>query len=130
MFPLLIFWFLWCARNSCKHQGVLASSQKIIGQVIHFVQFRQVNKMLNQDFWKGDSNIRHIFGLDGYTLKTQRIISIIWRKLDIGWYKLNCDGAAKGNLGRTSAGGLIRDYNGNVLCAFIKFLDNKSNKYA
>lgn len=43
---------------------------------------------------------------------------ITWHGPEIGWYSLNCDGAAKGNPGPAGGGGIIRDHNGTFVSAF------------
>ncbi|PKI65945.1 hypothetical protein CRG98_013665 [Punica granatum] len=44
---------------------------------------------------------------------------IHWTKPDEGWFKLNTDGASKGNPGLVGAGGLICDSNGNWMGGFM-----------
>ncbi|CAL5402358.1 unnamed protein product [Camellia sinensis] len=46
----------------------------------------------------------------------------IWKKPKIGWIKLNTDGSIRGgrnNVRTTSYGGLLRDYNGLPICAYV-----------
>ena len=47
-------------------------------------------------------------------LTSSKLIMVRWNEPSSGWYKLNTDGLALGNLGRASGGGLIRDSNGFV----------------
>lgn len=41
----------------------------------------------------------------------------IWLSPPNGWIKANFDGASKGNPGKASCGGVIRDYNCNIIRA-------------
>ncbi|CAL5430648.1 unnamed protein product [Camellia sinensis] len=46
----------------------------------------------------------------------------IWKKPKVGWIKLNTDGSIRGgrnNVRITSYGGLLRDYNGLPICAYV-----------
>ena len=45
-------------------------------------------------------------------LKISKLIMVRWNGPSSGWYKLNTDGLALGNLERASEGGLICDSNG------------------
>ena len=47
-------------------------------------------------------------------MECSKLIMVRWNEPSSGWYKLNTDGLALGNLGRASGGGLIRDSNGFV----------------
>ncbi|KAI3463155.1 hypothetical protein Pfo_019818 [Paulownia fortunei] len=54
----------------------------------------------------------------------------IWKKPQIGWFKLNTDGAAKGETGQAGAGGVIRDHLGNVVVAYYDYIGNQNSTYA
>ncbi|KAL0411081.1 UNVERIFIED_CONTAM: putative ribonuclease H protein [Sesamum latifolium] len=60
----------------------------------------------------------------------QKIIIVNWRKPQEGWYKLNTDGASKGNPGIFDAGGILRDHLGRVIFAFQEPLGNTTNTQA
>ncbi|KAL0448028.1 UNVERIFIED_CONTAM: hypothetical protein Slati_1930700 [Sesamum latifolium] len=53
-----------------------------------------------------------------------------WNKPIDGWWKLNYDGASKGNPRASGAGGLIRDCHSNLVLAFADFLGEQTNAYA
>ncbi|KAL0373102.1 UNVERIFIED_CONTAM: putative ribonuclease H protein [Sesamum calycinum] len=55
---------------------------------------------------------------------------IKWLRPIVGWWKLNCDGASKGNPGRAGAGGLIRDCRGRMFLAFAIGLDIQMNVFS
>ncbi|KAL0453728.1 UNVERIFIED_CONTAM: putative ribonuclease H protein [Sesamum latifolium] len=55
---------------------------------------------------------------------------IPWVPPNRKWWKLNCDGASKGNRGLAGAGGLARDCQGNLIFAFYDCLDVQTNTYA
>lgn len=43
--------------------------------------------------------------------------NLTWKPPDEGWVKLNSDGA-KSSQGSSACGGVLRDHNGNFICAF------------
>lgn len=50
-----------------------------------------------------------------------------WNPPSDGWFKVNTDGASKGNLGMASTGGLIRDSNGNWIPRFAHKVGHASS---
>ena len=54
-------------------------------------------------------------GLTGHVIKR-----VHWEKPPHGWVKLNTDGAAEGNPGLASCGGLLRDDHGNWIVGFAR----------
>ncbi|KAL0281699.1 UNVERIFIED_CONTAM: putative ribonuclease H protein [Sesamum radiatum] len=63
-------------------------------------------------------------------VQRQKAITVYWRKPPEGWYKLNADGASKGNPGISGAGGILRDQLGKVIFAFQEPLGNATNTQA
>ena len=45
---------------------------------------------------------------------------ICWNKPNLGWFKLNYDGASQGNPGRAGGGGLIRNHDGKWVKGFMR----------
>ncbi|KAL0283502.1 UNVERIFIED_CONTAM: putative ribonuclease H protein [Sesamum radiatum] len=60
----------------------------------------------------------------------QKATTVHWRKPQEGWYKLNTDGASKGNPGISGAGGILRDQLGKVIFAFQEPLGIATNTQA
>lgn len=55
--------------------------------------------------------------------------SIVWLPPLVGIFKLNIDGASKGNPGLSRVGVIIRDHKGLVLCAkYFKLLSRTNNE--
>ncbi|KAL0319579.1 UNVERIFIED_CONTAM: putative ribonuclease H protein [Sesamum radiatum] len=60
----------------------------------------------------------------------QKATFVYWRKPQQRWYKLNTDGASKGNPGIFEAGGILRDYLGRVIFAFQEPLGTTTHTQA
>ncbi|KAL0285442.1 UNVERIFIED_CONTAM: putative ribonuclease H protein [Sesamum calycinum] len=60
----------------------------------------------------------------------KKTITVHWRKPQEGWYKLNTDGASKGNPGISGAGGILRNHLGRVMFAFLEPLGTNTNTQA
>ncbi|KAL0405791.1 UNVERIFIED_CONTAM: putative ribonuclease H protein [Sesamum latifolium] len=60
----------------------------------------------------------------------QKAIIVPWRKPQDGWYKLNTDGASKGNPGISGEGGILRNHLGIVIFAFQEHIGNTTNTQA
>ncbi|GMQ03745.1 hypothetical protein CsSME_00049425 [Camellia sinensis var. sinensis] len=59
--------------------------------------------------------------------KTVREVFIKWNPPTAGCFKLNTDGASKGNPGKASAGGLIWDHLGQWVVGFCRNIGTTSN---
>ncbi|KAI3472761.1 hypothetical protein Pfo_030964 [Paulownia fortunei] len=80
--------------------------------------------------WKGDMMIARQLNFHFPLEKPKKTVKIIWRKPQLGWYKLNTDGAAKGGMGQAGVGGIIRDHLGNAILAFYDFIGTKNSTFA
>ncbi|KAL0281810.1 UNVERIFIED_CONTAM: putative ribonuclease H protein [Sesamum radiatum] len=105
--PLLILWNIWNLRNESKYEGVAFKASNIIRKTMTYLHNLQKSGILETDHVKGD-----LFSISSLHIhihqKTQRhkAITVHWRKPPEGWYKLNTDGASKGNPGISGAGGI------------------------
>ncbi|CAA7018820.1 unnamed protein product [Microthlaspi erraticum] len=52
----------------------------------------------------------------GATVRVER--QIAWKPPKSGWWKMHTDGAARGNSGLASAGGVLQDASGGWVCGF------------
>ncbi|XP_041022432.1 uncharacterized protein LOC121263546 [Juglans microcarpa x Juglans regia] len=55
---------------------------------------------------------------------------IAWKPPDERLFKLNVDGRSSGNLGRSGCGGIIHDYQGNVVAGFAHIYGHATNTIA
>lgn len=83
--------------------------------------------MLPHHFWKGDSNVGNSWGINSVYKKSFRVQHVVWIRPSDGWFKLNCDGASKGNPGPVGAGGILRNSQGDTIFAFFSFLGYQTN---
>ncbi|XP_060190777.1 uncharacterized protein LOC132620077 [Lycium barbarum] len=65
----------------------------------------------------------NIENLQRYSPKI-RVTPVTWRTLDIGWIKVNTDGASRGNPGRSSWAFCVRDERGDVIQAQAREIED------
>ncbi|KAI3465893.1 hypothetical protein Pfo_022556 [Paulownia fortunei] len=127
--PLLIPWYIWCERNNVKYREKRASSLLIIDKIFQHIHRAQSQNLLGTTFWKGESEIAAPWGFEGLRCIIKQVRKVIWKRPQLGWLKLNCDGASKGNLGVAGAGGIDRNHDGFPLFAYFRYLRMATNVY-
>ncbi|WCJ44200.1 RNA-directed DNA polymerase (reverse transcriptase)-related family protein [Euphorbia peplus] len=100
-------WVLWKNRNVIVFQGGKCTILDIVTSI----------KIRCKDIIESNRN-RDMYKVSHKANRVDRLIG--WSRPRPGWVKLNTDGAVKGNSFRSSAGGLIRDCNGNWIRGFSK----------
>jgi len=99
-------WWLWKWRNRrCFDDSNFKPSNPS-----SFIRKR--TEEIAQAFNKEHSFMRH------HTSRSTTVSHIQWTPPPERWYKLNVDGASKGNPGAAGAGGIIRDQFGNWITGF------------
>ncbi|XP_060212308.1 uncharacterized protein LOC132639948 [Lycium barbarum] len=125
--PTAICWHIWKSRCSARFDNIKMSGWFIIQQVIKFIKL-----VINLQF--PDLRIPvdwHDVCKEVDQLKPMIVsVAVYWLKPDFGWVKLNVDGCSKGNPGSSGGGGIIRDHNGSVICAFAEYYGDCSNNLA
>lgn len=116
---ILICWHLWLARNSYRFESTKVSSYAIIHRIMrdwfHLVSLFRAKVM-------DKSQHKRLLERAGINSAFTHYIEIVyWKKPSQGSLKLNIDGAAKGNPGRSGGGGGVRDSQGNLLFAFFSY---------
>ncbi|KAI3474487.1 hypothetical protein Pfo_029397 [Paulownia fortunei] len=80
--------------------------------------------------WRGDMEIARSLDFNFPMEKIKKVQQVLWKRPQVGWFKLNTDGAAKGETGQAGAGGVIRDHLGNVAVAYFEFIGNQNSIHA
>jgi len=110
---MIILWFLWKRRNIVVHGGSY-SINKVIWEFNCIVQ----NFMTYRFSYREVPNTWPLMValLDGFK-PCFKPRWVRWNPPIEGWWKVNTDGASKGNPGPSSAAFCIRDSNGNLVGA-------------
>lgn len=75
-----------------------------------------------------DKSCKIELGVDSFdNFKSLARINTIWKPLIVDWFKMNFDSMPKGNPGLTSIGGVIRDYQGNLVDEYVGGIDIHSS---
>lgn len=128
--PIIATWELWNWRCDAKMEGQFVSI-KGAWQVIKFWMGYVALKLIEA---KKLSSVDEII-LKGINIQVRfpKILNVRlvrWCKPQSSWYKLNVDGCCIGNLGRISAGGILRNNNGELCKAFCRSLGHDTNNSA
>ena len=125
--PFLTLWFIWCARNDAKYRGIQMRSQRVICNIYSYLHRLSVCNLWKHSHWKGDRCIAPLLGIPLSKPIKPRPKIVYWVKPSANWFKLNTDGASRGNPGIAGAGGILRNHQGQVIFAFHKSLGVTSN---
>ncbi|KAI0518958.1 hypothetical protein KFK09_006397 [Dendrobium nobile] len=117
LIPLLIVWYIWKARNDAKHNVIKMEASNIISNVRHkILQLHSYNLLYGKNF----INCLELAKEFGFTVSDFTINSadkiVKWIKPKPPYVKLNSDGSVGPN--GAGAGGIIRDYLGNIIVAY------------
>ncbi|KAL6579789.1 hypothetical protein OROMI_007813 [Orobanche minor] len=93
-------------------------------------------------FWSsGDANvsfgmiigmprsITNFLGINVDIRLAHKLSLVRWLKPPVGWFKLNTDGAVKGNPGPGAAGGIVSDHTGTSVLCFWEFIGVQTNTF-
>ncbi|KAL6565084.1 hypothetical protein OROMI_016534 [Orobanche minor] len=129
--PILIFWFLWCCRNDRRVDNVPFTANRVCERIWNYINtFNHKVNFKNKKFWIGAARIADRVGVPAAPKTFFKCCSVRWSKPQPGWWKLNTDGAARGNPGAAAAGGIIRDHMGKPLIMFSEYLGVRTNNFA
>ncbi|KAL6517060.1 hypothetical protein OROHE_018020 [Orobanche hederae] len=117
-------------RNDKRVDKVPFTSKRVCDRIGSFIHSIKGNLKRIRQFWKGADTIVGMVGIQPGPKPIYKILPVRWLKPVEGWWKLNSDGAAKGNPGISAAGGVIRDHLGTPCLMFSEFLGKRSNNYA
>ncbi|KAL0449189.1 UNVERIFIED_CONTAM: hypothetical protein Slati_1475300 [Sesamum latifolium] len=127
---LLILCCAWKLRNDAKFNDVPFTSSAIIRRVLTYLSRIYKANGFKTEHWLGNLLVAKQFGFNFLSPFSKSPILCRWVAPTVGKWKLNCDGASKGNPGPSGAGGLVRDDRGRLILAFYEFLGDQTNNYA
>lgn len=118
--PAIIIWELWKRRNTLKHEGKI-SNTKLIYQVMHtlilFLKIKRNNFKYAPYNWSAV-----LEAINNYSPKV-KVFPVLWTTSNEGWFKINTDGASRGNPGSSWAF-CIRNEKGEVMQAQARELED------
>lgn len=120
MIPVFIIWEIWNARNGARFDDRKFLLQAAIRRIDNTCQILLSFKHYPQDTYE-DKAILSSFGIFTYKSKAPEFLIVKWLLPPHCKFKLNTDGASRGNPGRSGGGGGVRDSQGNLLFAFFSY---------
>lgn len=130
LIPCFILWEIWKHRNKAKYDNGDMFIPAIIEQIRVSIRdtFYAFYPLVDGSF--RSQPIATYFQLvpRPKVIKPPRLV--LWKYPSSALFKLNTDGASKGNPGMASGGGIFRDNNGDIFYAFSNFYGHHSNMWA
>ncbi|KAG2667275.1 hypothetical protein I3760_15G106100 [Carya illinoinensis] len=128
--PAIVAWVLWTRRCSARMEGRVESVEEMWRKVKFWIAKISEKARGHQALSCQDERLLFDLNITRRPIYRKRMTPVYWRRPKQGWIKLNTDGSSRGNPGRASAGGVLRDENGKLIKAFSTPLDNGTNNYA
>ncbi|XP_019257601.1 PREDICTED: uncharacterized protein LOC109235804 [Nicotiana attenuata] len=125
--PSIIVWELWKRRNSYRY-GEAVTINRVVYQISTTLQsLIRIRKLAIQHVSNRWPDMIKL--MEQYT-PNLKFTKVMWEFPELGWIKVNTDGAARGNPGRSSIGFVVRDEQGDVLYAYGKEISEGTNTTA
>ncbi|XP_043687535.1 uncharacterized protein LOC122638750 [Telopea speciosissima] len=123
---ILVPFHIWSERNRRRFEGSCNRS----GSVLRLLKLdlRDASTLM-KCFIKSmqDLVLARDIGASFPIAQARRIIEVQWRKPEENWMKLNTDGCSIGNLGHSSAAGILRNCQGHPKGSFAQYLGVSTN---
>lgn len=116
----LWLWEVWCERNKRRFEGKHSSPTTIYHRIIQRINNTKFPACSMTGDLSSLSSLQHLSIATNLQKRRDPII-VYWSPPPHGTFKLNIDGASKGNPGNGGGGGLIRDHKGDICLAFSHY---------
>lgn len=117
LIPILVVCELWKSRNASKFEGKPLNIHAAIWKINRSIKELLSIKKFEEDR-PSDLSILQNFQLSLAPVKERRPTLVSWLLPPSGRFKLNADGASRGNPGTSGGAGVLRDATGNLLLAY------------
>ncbi|GAA0142857.1 hypothetical protein LIER_42739 [Lithospermum erythrorhizon] len=123
----IALWAIWEGRNKNKNEDRVISKATILSRIFQQIKLLGDGGIFKPVNWRG---YLHLVTSLGCNLRVQspslpRVVK--WTKPPDGHFKLNTDGASKGNSGESGCGGILRDKEGSIIMAFGVYLGRETS---
>lgn len=134
-------WMVWKERNACIFKDTFANIDNMWNHLVHNIKETILSsKLLDQDLQASpeEACILNSWGLSPSPSQEEQSLrrnpspfsSDVWSPPRHGCFKINFDGAAKGNPISAGFGGVVRDHSGELLWVFWGSIGWDSNNVA
>ena len=125
-----MLWEIWKERCSNRYGNILGSINKIITMLDLWI--KDLAWLLKEIPCRNEKEIKVLHNLQLHNIQYKFTICkiIYWKRPPHQHFKLNVDGASKGNPGHSGGGGLIRDDAGRFVVGFSHYYAHGSNMCA
>ncbi|XP_042016222.1 uncharacterized protein LOC121764232 [Salvia splendens] len=122
----LIFEMIWGKeRNESVHREKVFEVGNVIKKVNTQLRYLVLAKLIGPDQWRGCCPQLDVMVGVTSVGRRGRVERVQWRSPDMGWVKINVDGAFSPNTHR-AGGGVVRDCEGEILSAFAAGFEVRS----
>ncbi|KAL6578995.1 hypothetical protein OROMI_009211 [Orobanche minor] len=111
-------------------KNIRSTSARVCSRIWKYIKSIKVEGKTRSDFWKSVESITHPLDINVAARIGRKVSWVLWLKPPTGWFKLNTDGAVKGNPGPANAGGIVRGHDGAVVFCFWEYIGVQTNTFA
>ncbi|OVA06927.1 Ribonuclease H domain [Macleaya cordata] len=121
---------VWLSRNRVYFDGVSPSIRATKIKILERVRCSAIRIKGNMFNSVNDLLILNSLGIGARSVMSRKIIDCYWVPPPLGYLKISCDGAARGNPGAAGAGVIIRNHLSFVVATISQGLGSCSNYIA
>ncbi|KAL6575587.1 hypothetical protein OROHE_000964 [Orobanche hederae] len=106
------------------------TSARVCSRIWKYIKLIKVEGKTRSGFWKSAESITHPLGINVAAGFGRKVSWVRWLKPPTGCFKLNTDGAVKGNPGPAAAEGIVRGHDGATVFCVWEFIGVQTNTFA
>ncbi|GAA0159743.1 hypothetical protein LIER_16451 [Lithospermum erythrorhizon] len=123
----IALWAIWEGRHKNKNEDRVISKATILSRIFQQIKLLGDGGIFKPVNWRGDLHRVTSFGCNLRVESPSLPRVVKWTKPPDGHFKLNTDGASKGNPGESGCGGILKDKEGSIIMAFGVYLGRETS---